>query len=253
MEKGRAAVRIRGLVKTYATERGERVRVFSGLDLLVEEGELLSILGPTGCGKTTLLRILAGFEDWDEGVVEVGGKRPRPGEVPFALVFQQNTLFPWRKVLSNVALPLELRGISGKAARARARELLALVGLEGVERAYPYELSGGMQQRASLARALAQETAGLLMDEPFGALDDRTRRDLQEVLVRLQGERGGTVLFVTHNIEEALFLGDRVVILGRGGVLQEEKISLPRPRDPLSPGFTKAFTRLRRSFQELAL
>ncbi len=249
----RAFVEIRGLVKTYSTERGERVRVFTGLDLAVARGELLSILGPTGCGKTTLLRILSGFEEWDQGEVLVEGRAPRPGKVPFALVFQQNTLFPWRRVLSNVALPLEWKGIPKKEARARAGELLELVGLGGVERAFPYELSGGMQQRAALARALAQEAPALLMDEPFGALDDRTRRELQGTLAEIRERRGLTVLFVTHNIEEALLLGTRVVVLGGGRVLHQEKVNLPSPRDPLSPEFGRAYLELRLAFHQIPL
>ncbi len=249
----REFVEIRGLVKTYPTERGERVRVFSGLDLEVKRGEILSILGPTGCGKTTLLRILSGFEEWDEGEVLVEGRAPRPGRVPFALVFQQNTLFPWRRVLSNVALPMEWRGAPRREARAKAEALLAQVGLRGVERAYPYELSGGMQQRAALARALAQDAPALLMDEPFGALDDRTRRDLQRALVEIHRQRGLTVLFVTHNIEEALLLGTRVVVLGKGGVLHQEETGPSRSRDPLSPEFGRAFLRLRRTFREFTL
>jgi NitT/TauT family transport system ATP-binding protein len=147
-------------------------------------------------------------------------------------------------------LPLELRGVRRVEARSRAREWLRLVGLAGTDRAYPYELSGGMQQRAAIARALAGGREVLLLDEPFGALDDQTRLDLQVVLLALWAERRMTILFATHHIEEALTLGDRVVVLGRGRVLAEEPVRLERPRDRLSEGFTAALLRLRRVFAE---
>ena len=236
---GNPAVVIQGLVKAFGAEGGREVRVFSGLDLEVEEGELLCLLGPTGCGKTTLLRILAGFEPWENGEVRVWGKAPQAGKVPFALVFQQNTLFPWRRILADVALPLELKGVPRKEARARAEELLSLVRLHGVERAFPYELSGGMQQRAALARALAQEAPGLLMDEPFGALDDRTRRELQEALVEIHGSGRLTVVFVTHNIEEALSVADRAGVLHQGTFRQVGPLRelLRRPADAFTARF----------------
>jgi ABC-type nitrate/sulfonate/bicarbonate transport system ATPase subunit len=245
-----AAVEARGLEKTFVGEAGGVVPVLRGLDLEVAEGELVCVLGPTGCGKTTLLRILSGLEPPSAGEVSVAGRAPGEDNDAVGMVFQQNSLLPWRRLDRNVAFPLEMAGASTRAARAKAAPFLRLVGLEGFDRAYPYELSGGMQQRAAIARALAGDRSVLLMDEPFGALDDQTRLTLQKVLLEIRDERRMTVLFVTHNIEEALALGDRIVVLGKGRVLHEEQVDLERPRDRLSPEFSETFLRLRRSFAE---
>ena len=241
-------VEIRNLEKRFITEAGEAVPVFRGLHLQVQKGEFLVLLGPTGCGKTTLLRMLLGLEPFSAGEVRVAGVPPVSGRVPAGVVFQQNTLFPWKKVVRNVAFPLEMRGADRREAQIKALEFLRLVRLEEGAESYPYELSGGMQQRAALARALANEAGILFMDEPFGALDDAMRRTLQEVLLEIHRARGLTVLFVTHNIEEALLLGTRVAVMGREKILKEETVALPRPRDPLSPAFTEHLLRLRRDF-----
>ena len=235
------------LRKVFSRGEGESLTVLDGLDLAVEAGELVSVLGPTGCGKTTLLRILAGLEPATDGSVRLAESA---GRSKAGVVFQQSSLLPWRRVLANVAFPMELAGVPRSPAREKARELLALVRLEGVERAYPYELSGGMQQRAAIARALATGSDLLLLDEPFGALDDQTRIVLQEVLLELWRDRRATVLFVTHNIEEALVLGSRILVLGGGRILDDRKVELSRPRDRFAPEFVEALVDLRRTFAE---
>lgn len=236
------SISLRGLRKHYPAEGGVK-EVLRGLDLTVRRGELVCLLGPTGSGKTTLLRLLAGLESPDEGVIALHGER-------IGVVFQQSALLPWRRVMENVTFPLELQGVSRARAQAEARELLRLVRLESVERAYPWELSGGMQQRAAIARGLAADRNVLLLDEPFGALDDPTRIALQEMLLDVWEERKATVLFVTHNIEEALVLGDRILVLGGGRILEDETVALPRPRDRFSEPFVDAFVRLRRTFAD---
>ena len=241
-------IEIRGLTKVFVTETGSHVPVFRGLDLSVAENEFVCLLGPTGCGKTTLLRTILGFEPVSGGTVRVAGRPAVQGTVPAGIVFQQNSLLPWRRVLRNVAFPLELKGFRRRAANRMAMELLEIVQLEHAAAAYPYELSGGMQQRAAIARALASETRILLMDEPFGALDDRTRRTLQESILRLWQERSLTVLFVTHNIEEALLLGSRVLVMSGGAIMEDRAVVLPRPRDRLGNDFTGQLLELRRFF-----
>jgi len=245
-----ALLEVRGLGKSYPTPDGARLRVLAGLDLSIPAGQILALLGPTGCGKTTLLRLLLGLEEPDAGEIRVLGRSPAPGLVGAGIVFQQPALLPWKRVEENVALPLLLQGTPPREARERARALLARVGLPASGRSWPDELSGGMQQRAALARALARGSPLLLLDEPFSALDDRTRRLLQQTLLELAQEQSLTVLMVTHNIEEALLLGDRVAILGGGRVLLDEPIVLPRPRDPLEAAFTARFLELRRAFAE---
>jgi sulfonate transport system ATP-binding protein len=241
-----AAIDVKGLTKGFVSDGGRRVPVLRELDLTVKEGDFVSILGPTGCGKTTLLRLLTGLLDPDSGDISVAGAPPDRGRA--GLVFQQNSLFPWKKILRNVTFPLEMRGVSPREAAATGKDLLGLVGLSDVAAAYPWELSGGMQQRAAIARALAGGRDILLMDEPFGALDDSMRLDLQEKLLEIHSARRMTILFVTHNIEEALSLADRIVVLGRGVVLTDEEVDLPRPRDRLSAEFGEALLRLRREF-----
>jgi ABC-type nitrate/sulfonate/bicarbonate transport system ATPase subunit len=239
---------IAGLRKVFINEDGQSVPVIDGLDLTVAPGEFVSVLGPTGCGKTTLLRILLGLESADAGRVRIAGSEPQAGRVPAGAVFQQNSLLPWKRVIKNVVFPMDMKGVGRREARRRAMELLRIVQLEKAARAFPYELSGGMQQRASIARALAHEAGIMLMDEPFGALDDRTRRVLQRALLQIWRDRSLTIVFVTHNIEEALLMGDRVIVMGRGVILEDERIELPRPRDPLSEDFAEMFLRLRTTF-----
>jgi NitT/TauT family transport system ATP-binding protein len=226
------------LRKAYLSRRSGTVEALAGVDLRVEPGEFVAVVGPSGCGKSTLLRLVAGLEAPSGGTVAVGGKpvaTPRPD---VALLFQRPTLLPWRTALGNVRLPAEARRLDGldrRGTEARARGLLALVGLAGWEEAYPAELSGGMQARVALARALFADPALLLMDEPFGALDALTREDLARELLRIWSERRVTVLFVTHAIAEAVYLADRVVVMTPrpGRVAGEIAIDLPRPREAL--------------------
>jgi NitT/TauT family transport system ATP-binding protein len=247
MAERETVIRIRGLDKVFVTEDRERVPVFTGLNLDIARGEFVSLLGPTGCGKTTLLRILLGLEPPTRGRVEGGETNGRPaGRIAAGVVFQQNALFPWRRAIDNVAFPLRMKGWRRRDARREAARWLERVHLDPAGRAYPYEMSGGMQQRASIARALALGAEVLLLDEPFGALDVRTRRALQEMLLELWGERRLTVVFVTHHIEEALVLGSRLVVLGRGGVLEDRPVDLPRPRDGLSEAFGRELLDVRR-------
>jgi NitT/TauT family transport system ATP-binding protein len=224
---------VRDLDKEFS-RGGRTVTAIQGVSLDVRRGEFLTILGPSGCGKSTLLHIIGGFERPTRGRVELNSKPvEKPGR-DRGMVFQQAMLFPWWTVERNVAWPIRLEGVPKREARRRARELLDLVGLHGFEESYPSELSGGMQQRAALARTLALEPDVLLMDEPFGALDAQTRELMQEELNRIWQDSGTTVVFITHDIDEAIFLGDRVLVMsGRPGrIIEDLTVDLPRPRDP---------------------
>jgi NitT/TauT family transport system ATP-binding protein len=204
-----------------------------GINLTVERGEFISVVGPSGCGKTTFLRIVAGLERASSGNVLIDGRAvKRPGN-DRGFVFQNDSLLPWRTVFANAIIGRELAGSIGPDDRKRTMELLKLVGLEGFENYHPKQLSGGMRQRVNLARALAIDPDILLMDEPFASLDAQTREIMQTELLRIWQRGGKTVLFVTHQIDEAVFLSDRVLVFARRpGRLQEEvKIALPRPRD----------------------
>ena len=233
-----ALLEIRGLSKTFAGRRGlGDLEVLSGVSLDLEEGGLTCVVGPSGCGKTTLLRIVAGLEPASSGQALLEG---RPVEGPgsrVGLVFQQFALFPWRTVLRNVTFGLEMQGSLGKAEREeRAMRFLELVGLAGFARHYPRELSGGMQQRVAIARTLVVEPRLLLMDEPFGSLDAQSRNSLQEFLVELWRKAGLTILFVTHSVDEAVFLGRRITALSArpASVHRTYEIPLDYPRDRTS-------------------
>jgi NitT/TauT family transport system ATP-binding protein len=230
------AIQVRDLGKVYSTRRGA-VEALRKATFDVQRGEFVSLVGPSGCGKSTLLHIVAGLLDQNGGDVRIAGSPAKAGRRDVGIMLQRPVLFPWRTVLENVLLPAQVfklfkRGPDREKMKARAAELVQLVGLEGFEEKYPWELSGGMQQRASLARLLVFEPEILLMDEPFAALDEFTRERLNSELADLHESLGRTVLYVTHNIQEAVFLSDRVVVMKPrpGEVLEIVDIPLERPR-----------------------
>jgi NitT/TauT family transport system ATP-binding protein len=228
-----AMISIEGVSKRFETSRDRQHLALSDISLSVARGEFVSILGPSGCGKSTLLYIVGGFVGQSSGAVIVNDKPvtgPGPDRGP---VFQEFALFPWKTVLGNVMYGLEQRGTPKAEALARARELLAMVKLSGYENFYPKELSGGMKQRVAIARTLAYRPNILLMDEPFGALDAHTRTKLQNDLLSIWEKDRKTVLFVTHSVEEAVFLSDRVVMMtsSPGRIKDVITIDLPRPRE----------------------
>ncbi|HEV8635727.1 MAG TPA: ABC transporter ATP-binding protein [Chloroflexota bacterium] len=209
-----------------------RVMAFQDLGLTVGAGEFLCIVGPSGCGKTTLLRCVDGLIPLSAGRILIDGQPVRAPRPSTAMVFQHFGLFPWKSLRDNIAYGLRLRRTPAAAVEAALARYVRLVGLEGFERAYPYQLSGGMQQRAGLARALAVNPDVLLMDEPFGSLDAQTREVLQEELLRIQEQERKTVVFVTHSIDEAIALGDRIAVMSSrpGRVREELVVPIPRPR-----------------------
>ncbi|MFI1328920.1 MULTISPECIES: ABC transporter ATP-binding protein [Streptomyces] len=225
-------IEVDGLHKSYQPRRSEPTQALSDIAFTVRRGEFISVVGPSGCGKTTMLKILAGLIPRSEGAVRVAG-RDVAGPLPeVGMVFQAATLLPWRTVLQNVMVPVEVRKLDARVYRERAERLLAMVGLDGYEGKYPHELSGGMQQRAGICRALVHDPAVLLMDEPFGALDAMTREYMNVELLRIWRESGQTIVCVTHSIPEAVFLSDRVVVLSPrpGRIAEIVDIELERPR-----------------------
>jgi len=230
---------VRGLKKVF--EGSPSVVAIESLNMDVYDGEFLCIVGPSGCGKTTLLRILAGLEKPTSGEVLLKGKPikgPGPDRV---MVFQEYSLFPWRTVLGNVMFGLELKGLSRQEAIREAMKYIMLVGLEGFENMYPHELSGGMKQRVALARALACNPDVLLMDEPLSALDAQTRNYMQEELIKIWDRTRKTIIFVTHNVEEAVYLGDRVMVLtARPAKIKSTiEVNIERPRNRFASEFLK--------------
>jgi NitT/TauT family transport system ATP-binding protein len=210
-----SAVEVTGVSRIFPRRKGEDVIALEDVDLTVAEGEFVSLIGPSGCGKSTLLRIIADLDRPSSGSLTVFGKSSHQARLDqdYGIAFQQAGLLPWRTVAANVGLPLEIHGIEKRQRRQRVGDLLDMVGLTDFARSYPDELSGGMQQRVAIARALAESPKLLLMDEPFGALDEITRERMQTELVRICGETGAAVVFVTHSIPEAVFLSDRVVVM----------------------------------------
>ncbi len=241
-------VRMRGLSKAFGP-----VRAVHELNLDIERGELVALLGPSGCGKTTLLRIVAGLLRPSHGEVLLDGHPSLEPSREKAVVFQHFNLFPWRTATDNVAYGLELQGIGKRERAERARRYLRTMGLEGFEDHYPGQMSGGMKQRVGIARALVVEPRLLLMDEPFGALDALTRERLQLQLLELRRAEKKTVIFVTHDVDEAVFLSDRVVVLtGRPSRVQEiVTVDLARPRDWRTTGELPQFRGIRNRITDL--
>jgi ABC-type nitrate/sulfonate/bicarbonate transport system ATPase subunit len=228
---------IAAVTKRFATDAAAIAPVLDRITLSIAENEFVVLLGRSGCGKTTLLNIIAGLERASDGAVRVDAVEvTQPGQGK-GMVFQQSALFPWLTAQENVEFAAKNRGIARNEREQRARELLALVGLDGAERKYPFELSGGMQQRVAIARALALDPQILLMDEPFGALDELTRIEMQNELLRVWAARRKTVVFVTHSIWEALVLADRVVVMAPrpGRIVLDTRIDIARPRSRTDP------------------
>jgi len=252
-----AYIEIRGVGKTYHSARGS-LRALQPLDLAVAEQQFVSLVGPSGCGKSTLLMIVAGLLAPSEGEVRI---RSTPVAGPYTdlgIVFQRDVLLDWRDAVSNVLLQAEMRDQDRRAWEPRARELLRLVGLDGMDRKFPWELSGGMRQRVAICRALLHDPPLLLMDEPFGALDALTRDQLNLQLQRIWSTSRKTVLFVTHSISEAVFLADRVVVMSPrpGQIVETIDVELPRPRHLAvreSPEFNRYSQRIRTIFEQLGI
>ena len=225
-------IRLDGVDKTYRTRRGDLVHAVENVTLHVAENEFVTLVGPSGCGKSTLLKLVAGLAPPTRGTIAIRGQPVRGPFPDVGFVFQQPVLLPWRCVLDNVLFSAEMLGLEPRDHRKRALDLLELTGLGGFETKYPRELSGGMQQRVAICRALLPDPSLLLMDEPFGALDAMTREEMSLELLRIWEERRKTILFVTHSIPEAILLADRVVVMTPrpGRIARTLDIALPRPR-----------------------
>ncbi len=241
---------IRNLTKTYS---GGRVVALSDICLDIEPFESICILGPSGCGKTTLLRIVDCLIARDAGEIAFDGEDVRAPRPDVAVVFQHFGLFPWKRLEENIAYGLELRGRPRQDIAATVKRYIDLMGLNGFEKSYPHQLSGGMQQRAGLARALAINPSLLLMDEPFGALDAQTRELMQEELLRVLETEKKTMLFVTHSIDEAILLGDRIVVMSRrpGRIREIIPVGIPRPRKIISVRAHPRYIELRAKLWEM--
>jgi NitT/TauT family transport system ATP-binding protein len=242
------------VTRTYGQGPGAHVAI-EGVRLSVAEGELVSIVGPSGCGKSTLLRCIAGLLPPTQGTVELSGALVERVPDRLSVVFQDysRSLYPWLTVRDNVALPLRRTERSRKARRAAADSSLEAIGLPGVGQKYPWQLSGGMQQRVAIARALACDPVLLLMDEPFGSVDAQTREDLEDLTLRVRSERGITILLVTHDIDESVYVGDRVIVLtpGPGRILADLRVDLPAPRDQITTKQLPEFVQLRTEVSRL--
>jgi NitT/TauT family transport system ATP-binding protein len=250
-QAGKLAVQAQNVSLTFGTSDGE-VQALSGVNLDVAEGDFVSFIGPSGCGKTTLLRVIADLDQPTSGTILVDGVSPEAARLRrhYGYVFQAPALYPWRTIERNIALPLEIMGVGALERTKRVKDYLALVNLTGFERKYPWQLSGGMQQRASIARALSFEPDLLLMDEPFGALDEIVRDHLNERLLRLWDQTKKTVVFVTHSIPEAVFLSTKIVVMSPrpGRIIDIIECNFPRNRTleiRETPEFMKIAQRVR--------
>ena len=231
-----ALLEIKGVSKQFLAE-GKEMIALQDINLNIEENEFVCFIGPSGCGKTTLLRIIAGLEEASAGTILLDGKFIKGPGPERGMVFQEYSLFPWRKVIDNIVFGLEMKGVPSAERLAQGRQYLKMVGLERFETRYPHELSGGMKQRVAIARALVNHPRALLMDEPFGALDAQTRHIMQSELLRIWQEEQETVVFVTHSVDEAIYLADRIVIMSArpGRIKDIIEIPLARPRNRTSP------------------
>lgn len=236
---------LRAVGKTYAVD-GRPLTVLQGIDLSIEPGGFLAIVGASGCGKSTLLRLIIGLDDGFDGEILLDGRPIAGPGLERGIVFQEHRLFPWLTVEENVGLGLEAADIPPEDKRRSVQEHIALVGLSGFEKAYPHQLSGGMAQRAAIARGLVNRPEILLLDEPLGALDSLTRAYLQDELLRIWRQEGVTMLLVTHDVEEAIYLADRVVVMEPrpGRIRRIVPVDLPRPRDRAAPGFAAVKERI---------
>lgn len=234
-------IELKKVEKRFNGPHGEPIRALGPISFQAHEGEIVCIVGRSGCGKSTLLRITAGLIPPSKGEVRIHGEVVKKPSPQIGIVFQEPRLLPWRTVQKNVELGLEFSGVPVRKRRAQALEYLRLVGLDGFARVFPHQLSGGMKQRAAIARALVTEPTVILMDEPFAALDAQTRNDMQGELLRIHGESRATILFVTHSVDEAVFLADRVVVLSArpGRIVDVLQISIPRPRDRTAEEFNQ--------------
>jgi NitT/TauT family transport system ATP-binding protein len=253
-ERQKPLIVVDGVGKTYRTVSGADVTALLSLDLSIQDGEFVSIVGPSGCGKSTLLRLMAGLDRASSGRLLLGDKSIEDTSPEVGVVFQSATLLPWFTIRENVRLPLRVGGfLSGASVNSRVEELLTSVGLKGFEDKYPYELSGGMQQRAAISRALVRDPKVLLLDEPFGALDALTRERLNVELQSIWQARRKTVILITHSIAESVFLGDRVVVMSQrpGRIIGDFRIDLPRPRNFQDTPSHPEYLRLNREIRAL--
>ena len=248
---------INDVSKTYNVDQPNSVEAIRGISLDIERGEFLSIVGPTGCGKSTLMEIVAGLIEPTSGDIRIGDEPVTGPRDDIGVVFQEDSTFPWRTAIENVEFGLEMHGLEKAPRRERSQEIIDLVGLAGFEDSYPNELSGGMRQRVAIARTLALNPDIMLMDEPFGALDEQTRLILGEELLRICRETNQTTMFITHSLTEAVHLSDRVLVMSaRPGVIKDiVEVDIPRPRDAdvvTTDEFTAITDRLWESLREEA-
>ncbi|AKB84381.1 ABC transporter ATP-binding protein [Methanococcoides methylutens] len=229
-------VKVSGVSLEFEKENGESTLALDNVSLEIKDKEFVCFIGPSGCGKTTLLRTIAGLEFPDSGEITLDGEKITVPDSKRGMVFQEYSLFPWRTVIQNITFGLQMKGLSKSESLEKGEKYLKLVGLEQFRNSYPYELSGGMRQRVAIARALANEPKVLLMDEPFGALDAQTRNTLQNELLDVWAKDQITIIFVTHSVDEAVFLADKIVVMTArpGKIKKVMNVELPRPRDRTS-------------------
>ena len=251
---GNPVIRLQRVGKSYTSRAAERIEALADINLDVAQGTLVAIVGPTGCGKTTLLRLMAGLEPPDTGSIEVAAEG-RDGASPFAYLTQEHSLFPWLQVRKNIELPMVVRGEAPSVMEATLQKVSLSLGLADYLNLYPHELSGGMQQRTALARLLATDAGTWLLDEPFSSLDEKTRHTLQDLLLRLQAERQRTIVFVTHTIDEAVYLADRVLVLSAhpGRMAADIEITSEKPRNRMSPEFGLRIEEIRQVIEKILI